>query len=99
MQYTHVNKDDEPRGEDASADENPEEEAPLEDRLPAPIITHASEHEGRDEYDGPGQWSPDPLEPEEYANAEIIPEQDDFELTQLLRKQVTLNAFQNLLCP
>ena len=78
LQYLHR-----PGGEQADA-----QRAPSPEPGPAEVAPSVPELRLEDEDANLGQWSPAPLEPEEYAGRDVEPEEDDLRTLNLLRTQV-----------
>lgn len=70
--------------------ESPErEQPPTAQPSQLPDIEESREAE---EATDAGQWSPEPLEPEDFAGQDVVPEEEDTARLQLLRKQVSAQA-------
>ena len=59
---------------------------------PAEVAPSVPDMQSEDEPANLGQWSPAPLEPEEYAGRDVEPEEDDLRTLNLLRTQVRLSS-------
>lgn len=65
-------------------------ERDTEPKSPPPLAPSIAEDLGEAELNNRGQWSPLPLEPEEYDGEEPIAEEDDAAATAAIRRQVSL---------